>query len=268
MTHTHRARKRFGQNFLRDKNVISAIIAAADLEPEDKVVEIGPGHGALTHILAPAVAQMHLIEIDRDLAAQWEADTHAGVKVHTGDALQIKWEEFLYEPPYKLVANLPYNISSQILFKVIHHRELFSILVLMFQKEVAQRLRAQAGTKSYGILTVLCQLWFDVEPVISVPPQAFAPQPKVDSEVLRFTRLKQARAEVDDPDLFIRVVKAAFAQRRKTLRNTLQSQGFDPTAVDAAAAQSDINLKRRGETLELAEFAALSNALGQYEYSA
>jgi len=267
MTQSHRARKRFGQNFLRDQNVIRAIIAAAELKPDDKVVEIGPGRGALTHILAPAVTQMHLMEIDRDLAAQWDASTHAGVMVHTGDALQLKWEEFLRAPPYKLVANLPYNISSQILFKVIEHRELFSTLVLMFQKEVAQRLRAQAGTKNYGILTVLCQLWFDVEPVISVAPQAFTPQPKVDSEVLRFTRLEQPRAQVDDPRLFVRVVKAAFAQRRKTLRNTLQSQGFDAKAVDAAAAQTDIDLKRRGETLDLAEFAALSNALNQFGYS-
>ncbi|MCA1796911.1 MAG: 16S rRNA (adenine(1518)-N(6)/adenine(1519)-N(6))-dimethyltransferase RsmA [Desulfuromonadaceae bacterium] len=267
MTQSHRARKRFGQNFLRDQNVIRAIVAAAQLEPDDKVVEIGPGHGALTHILAPAVKQMHLMEIDRDLAAAWDASTHAGVVVYTGDALQLKWEEFLCDPPYKLVANLPYNISSQILFKVIEHRELFSALVLMFQKEVAQRLRAQAGTKNYGILTVLCQLWFDVESVISVAPQAFTPQPKVDSEVLRFTRLEQARAQVDDSRLFIRVVKAAFAQRRKTLRNTLQSQGFDATAVDAAAAQTDIDLKRRGETLDLAEFAALSNALNQLGYS-
>lgn len=268
MTQSHRARKRFGQNFLRDQNVIRAIIAAARLEPDDKVVEIGPGRGALTHILAPAVAQMHLMEIDRDLAAEWDAGTHAGVMVHTGDALQLEWRSFLCNPPYKLVANLPYNISSQILFKVIEHRELFSTLVLMFQKEVAQRLRAQPGTKNYGILTVLCQLWFDVEPVISVGPQAFTPQPKVDSEVLRFTNLEEPRVQVDDPRLFIRVVKAGFAQRRKTLRNTLQSQGFDAVAIDTAAAQIGIDLKRRGETLELEEFATLSNALNRIMQSA
>lgn len=261
MTQDHRARKRFGQNFLRDQNVIRAIIAAARLGPDDKVVEIGPGRGALTHILAPEVAEMHLMEIDRDLAAEWETSTQAGVKVHTGDALQLEWRSFLCDPPYKLVANLPYNISSQILFKVIEHRELFSTLVLMFQKEVAQRLRAQPGTKNYGILTVLCQLWFDVEPVISVGPQAFTPQPKVDSEVLRFTNLEEPRVLVDDPRLFIRVVKAAFAQRRKTLRNTLQSQGFDAEDVDTAAAKIELDLKRRGETLELKEFATLSNAL-------
>ncbi|MFO7831981.1 MAG: 16S rRNA (adenine(1518)-N(6)/adenine(1519)-N(6))-dimethyltransferase RsmA [Desulfuromonadaceae bacterium] len=268
MSQSHRARKRFGQNFLRDQNVIRAIVAAAQLVPEDKVVEIGPGHGALTHILAPAVSEMHLMEIDRDLAAEWDTGTHAGVVVHTGDALQLTWGDFLCDPPYKLVANLPYNISSQILFKVIQHRDLFSTLVLMFQKEVAQRLRALPGTKNYGILTVLCQLWFDVESVISAAPQAFTPQPKVDSEVLRFTKLKQMRAHVEDPHMFIRVVKAAFAQRRKTLRNSLQSQGFDGPNLDRAAALIDIDLKRRGETLDLAEFAALTNALNQFEHSA
>lgn len=267
MSQNHKARKRFGQNFLRDQNVIRAIITAAQLGPEDKVVEIGPGRGALTHMVAPTVAQMHLMEIDRDLAAEWDTGTHTGIVVHTGDALQLQWEEFLCDPPYKLVANLPYNISSQILFKVIEHRDLFSALVLMFQKEVAQRLRAHPGTKNYGILTVLCQLWFDVQPVISVAPQAFTPQPKVDSEVLRFTRLEQPRAQVNDPRLFMRVVKAAFAQRRKTLRNSLQSQGFDALALDTAAAQIGLDLKRRGETLNLVEFAALTHALSQFEQS-
>ena len=268
MTQNHRARKRFGQNFLRDQNVVHAIVTAAQLEPEDKVVEIGPGRGALTHVVAPAVAQMHLIEIDRDLAAAWETSTHAGVVVHTGDALQIDWETFLTHPPYKLVANLPYNISSQILFKILAHRDLFSTLVLMFQKEVAQRLRAQAGTKNYGILTVLCQLWFDIEPVINVAPQAFTPQPKVDSEVLLFTRRAQPRAKVGDFHLFTRVVKAAFAQRRKTLRNSLQSQGFAAADIDTAAAQINMDFKRRGETLDLEEFAALTEALSQLQPSA
>lgn len=263
MNQPHRARKRFGQNFLRDPNIIRAIIVAAQLQPEDRVVEIGPGQGALTHSIAPNVAHMDLMEIDRDLAAEWKDATPAGVVVHTGDALQLVWEDFLTHPPYKLVANLPYNISSPILFKIIEQRHLFSTLVLMFQKEVAQRLRAHPGTKNYGILTVLCQLWFDVEPVINVPPQAFTPRPKVDSEVLRFVRRAQPRAAVEDAGQFKRVVKAAFAQRRKTLRNSLTSQGFAPEVVDAAAAHLSIDLKRRGETLNLAEFAALSHALQQ-----
>ncbi|MGC9518691.1 MAG: 16S rRNA (adenine(1518)-N(6)/adenine(1519)-N(6))-dimethyltransferase RsmA [Desulfuromonadaceae bacterium] len=264
MNRPHRARKRFGQNFLRDPNIIRTIISAAQLQPEDRVVEIGPGQGALTRGIAPHVAHMDLMEIDRDLAAEWENATPEGVVVHTGDALQLEWDEVLIHPPYKLVANLPYNISSPILFKIIEQRHLFSSLVLMFQKEVAQRLRAHPGTKNYGILTVLCQLWFDVESVIDVPPQAFAPRPKVDSEVLRFVRRAQPRAAVDDPHLFKRVVKAAFAQRRKTLRNSLTSQGFTPADIDAAAAHLSLDLKRRGETLDLAEFAALSHALQQH----
>ncbi len=261
MTHAHRPRKRFGQNFLHDQNVIRTIVAAAQLEQHDKVVEIGPGRGALTHIIAPAVAQMHLMEIDRDLATRWESRQYPGMHVHAADALKLDWGTLLDAPPYKLVANLPYNISSQILFKVIEHRHLFSTLVLMFQKEVALRLRAQAGTKNYGILTVLCQLWFDVAPVIHVGPQAFTPQPKVDSEVLRFCRRAEPRASVAEPQFFIQVVKGAFAQRRKTLRNSLQSQGFDAADLDAAARHIGLDLQRRGETLALTEFAALANTL-------
>jgi 16S rRNA (adenine1518-N6/adenine1519-N6)-dimethyltransferase len=268
MTQSHRPRKRFGQNFLHDQNVIRAIVTAAKLEQYDKVLEIGPGRGALTHLIAPAVAEMHLMEIDRDLAAKWESQQYPGVHVHTADALKLDWGALLSAPPYKLVANLPYNISSQILFKVIEHRLLFSTLVLMFQKEVAQRLRAQAGTKNYGILTVLCHLWFDVDPVIHVGPQAFTPQPKVDSEVLRFRRLAEPRANVTEPLFFIQVVKSAFAQRRKTLRNSLQSQGFDTADLDATASHIGLNLQRRGETLNLTEFAALANTLYTIVHSA
>jgi 16S rRNA (adenine1518-N6/adenine1519-N6)-dimethyltransferase len=261
MPQSHRPRKRFGQNFLHDQNIIRAIVAAAKLEQGDKVVEIGPGRGALTHVIAPVVAEMHLMEIDRDLAARWESQQYPGVHVHTADALKLDWNTLLCAPPYKLVANLPYNISSQVLFKVIEHRHLFSTLVLMFQKEVAQRLRAHAGTKNYGILTVLCHLWFDVDPVIHVGPQAFTPQPKVDSEVVRFCRRAEPRARVAEPQFFIQVVKAAFAQRRKTLRNSLQSQGFTAADIDAAASHIGLDLQRRGETLSPMEFAALSITL-------
>ncbi|MCD6527741.1 MAG: 16S rRNA (adenine(1518)-N(6)/adenine(1519)-N(6))-dimethyltransferase RsmA [Desulfuromonas sp.] len=261
MSQFHRPRKRFGQNFLNDQNVIAATIAAAQLSEHDHVLEIGPGKGALTDKILPVVEQLDIIEIDRDLARQFTERQTEKLSVHVGDALKMNWSEILQQPPYKLVANLPYNISSQILFKMISHRDLFERMVLMFQKEVGDRLRAEPGRKEYGSLTVLCQLWFDVSRVMLVPPSAFTPAPKVMSEVLCFKRRQTPRAEVKDAAFFARVVKASFAQRRKTLRNCLQAGGFSTEQVDKAAAQADIDLRRRGETLDIQEFSRLSDQL-------
>lgn len=264
MSRLHRPRKRFGQNFLKDQNVIAATIMAAELDETSHVLEIGPGQGALTDQLLPQVARLDIIEIDRDLAAEFAARESDKLRVHIGDALRLDWSAILTEPPYTLVANLPYNISSQVLFKMLSHRQLFKRMVLMFQKEVGDRLRAEPGTKEYGALTVLCQLWFDVSRVVLVPPQAFYPPPKVMSEVLRFDRRDTPRAQVDDPAFFARVVKASFAQRRKTLRNCLQTAGFTAEAVENAAELAGIDLKRRGETLTIDEFSRLAQQLNRH----
>ena len=256
----HRPRKRFGQNFLHDNSVIADIVAAAELSADDLVLEIGPGQGALTNIIAPQVARLDIIEVDRDLAAEFVASDVDNLHVHVGDALKLDWAEFLLADNHKLIANLPYNISTQILFKMIRHKSLFERMVLMFQKEVAERLQAKAGTKSYGALTILCQLWFNVNTVVIVPPHAFRPQPKVMSEVLCLTRRQKPLVEVDDPLFFQRVVKSAFAQRRKTLRNCLNHAGFAVKNFDSLA---DIDLQRRGETLTIQEFANLSRYLKQ-----
>jgi 16S rRNA (adenine1518-N6/adenine1519-N6)-dimethyltransferase len=261
MTANHRPRKRFGQNFLKDQNVIAATIAAAELTDTDHVLEIGPGRGALTDRMLPVVEHLDIIEIDRDLAAQLQERQTANMAVHVGDALRLNWEKILTQPPYKLVANLPYNISSQILFKMIDHRHLFERMVLMFQKEVGDRLRAEPSSKEYGSLTVLCQLWFDVSRVVLVPPTAFYPQPKVMSEVLCLKRRAQPRAEVADPAFFARVVKAAFAQRRKTLRNCLITAGFTAEQLEQVTADTGLDFGRRGETLSIDEFAQLARAL-------
>ncbi len=258
---SHRPRKRFGQNFLKDKNVIAATVAAAELTVEDHVLEIGPGQGALTDQMIDRVASLDIIEIDRDLATFFQARSETHLTVHVGDALRLDWAAILQHPPYKLVANLPYNISSQILFKMIAHRHLIERMVLMFQKEVGDRLRAAAGTKDYGALTVLCQLWFDVSRVALVPPTAFFPQPKVMSEVLCFKQREQPRAQVDDPAFFTRVVKASFAQRRKTLRNCLAAAGFSAEQLEQVTAQTGLDFGRRGETFTIEEFAQLTHAL-------
>lgn len=259
----HRPKKRFGQNFLRDRSVIDRILAAAELIPTDQVLEIGPGMGALTDRMLPLVARLQVMELDRDLIAALHERQAPHLVIHEGDALRFDWSELLGAGPHKLVANLPYNISSQILFKLLDHRRLFSRAVLMFQKEVGDRIAALPGTGDYGILSVFCQLWFDVRRVVTVPPGAFYPPPKVTSVVLAFAPLAEARVPVVDEAFFRRVVKAAFAQRRKTLRNTLAASGLGFPGFEERLAEGGIDPGRRGETLDLAEFARLADLLRQ-----
>lgn len=260
---SHRPRKRFGQNFLRDRSVIDKIMAAAALDSSDRVLEIGPGMGALTDRLLESGATLTAFEVDRDLGAELLARRDERLSVHVGDALKLDWTALLPAPPYKLVANLPYNISSQILFKILDHRALFAGLVLMFQKEVGDRIVAAPSTRDYGILSVLMQTWYQVERVVKVPPGAFFPPPKVDSVVLHFTPLDCPRAEVADETCYRRLVKGAFAQRRKTLRNSLVGSGFDAGEIDEALQMTAIDAGRRGETLTIEEFAALSRVITQ-----
>lgn len=257
----YRAKKRFGQNFLKDDSVVSAILQAADLGDQDRVLEIGPGLGALTDRMLPLVQQLKVMELDQDLIARLEQRTAGNLQILAGDALRLDWPALLPEPPYKLVANLPYNISSQVVFKILDHHQLFSRLVLMFQKEVGDRLSAPPGNRDYGILSVLCQLHFDVRRLLTVPPGAFHPAPKVTSAVLVFTPLGAPRVEVRDERFFRRVVKAAFAQRRKTLRNTLSASGFGGAHLEPLLQSLDIDPIRRGETLSLEEFSRLAIGL-------
>jgi len=255
-----RPKKRFGQNFLRDQNVVERILEAAEVAAGTQVLEIGPGLGALTERLLERGAEMTVMEVDRELAARLAERDEPRLTVHQGDALRLDWETLLSAPPYRLVANLPYNISSQILFKILDHHRLFSRLVLMFQKEVGDRICASPGGRDYGILSVFCRLWFDIERVTVVHPGAFFPPPKVQSVVLCFTPLAAPRVPVADEPFFRRVVKGAFSQRRKTLRNALAGSGF-AEGLDAALFAAGIAPVRRGETLSLAEFARLSECL-------
>lgn len=257
----YRTKKRFGQHFLHDHTVIDKIVAAAQLDSEQEVVEIGPGLGVLTDELLPRTAHVHVMEIDRDLIERLHARQEPRLTVHAGDVLKLSWKDCLPNFPYTLVANLPYNISSQIVFKLLENRELFQRMVLMFQREVGERLAAEPGGKDYGILSVLCQLHYDIRVVSIVKPGAFNPPPKVDSIVLDFQPLGQPRVEVVDEKFFQRTVKAAFTQRRKTLRNSLIAGGFTPAEIDSALLTADILPGRRGETLSLEEFSRLSKNL-------
>ncbi len=254
----YRTKKRFGQHFLHDKSVINKIISAAKLEVDQQVVEIGPGLGVLTDELLPRCAHVQVMEIDRDLIERLEQRNDSRLSINAGDVLKLSWREFLTQAPYTMVANLPYNISSQVVFKLIDHRDLFQRMVLMFQREVGERLVASPGGKDYGILSVLCQLWFDISTVTLVKPGAFNPPPRVDSIVLKFIPLEQPRVDPVDVDLFRSVVKGAFTQRRKTVRNSLLASGFAADKVDCALAGAGISPGCRGETLSLQNFSDLT----------
>lgn len=259
----HRPRKRFGQNFLRAPHVVERILAAAELAPGDRVVEIGPGLGALTDRLLASGVEVAAFEVDRDLAAALRARAAARLTVYEGDVLKAQWPTLLPAPPYKLVANLPYNISSQVLFKILDHRGLFGRLVLMFQKEVGDRLLAAPATSDYGILSVLVQNWYEVERVVKVPPGSFFPPPKVESVVLRFDPRLRPLAPVADEAAFRRLVKAVFAQRRKTLRNGLLGAGYEAAAIDRALAALALAPTIRGETLTIEQMARLADEIGK-----
>jgi len=261
MSSDYRTKKKFGQHFLHERKYIDDILARADIGSDETVLEVGPGLGALTDYLLDAAARVEVMELDRDLIERLQARGDDRLIIHAGDALAFAWDEVLQSPPYVFVANLPYNISSQILFKFLDNRDLIERAVLMFQKEVGARICAQPATRDYGILSVLCQLYFDVERVVVIPPGAFRPPPKVDSIVISFRRRQQARFPVEDESFFRRVVKAAFNQRRKTLRNTLKSAGFNMDDIESACRATAIDPSRRGETLNLAEFAGLANEL-------
>ena len=264
-----RAKKSLGQNFLIDDNVLSRIVACVAPESGDHILEVGPGRGALSRMLAASGATFLAIEWDRDLLPLLNAEFAASpnVEIGHGDILRVDLRQLLSSRgpgrKWKVAANLPYNISSQVLFRFLECGDLFERLVLMLQKEVGDRLVAPAGCKDYGALTVLLRLHFDIRKEFPVKPGSFRPIPKVDSAVLSFTPLERPRAEVGDEDYFRRLVKGAFNQRRKTLLNSLRSAGFDAedATLSEALARSGIDGGRRGETLSLDEFAALSREL-------
>ena len=260
---SHRPRKRFGQNFLRAPHVVEQILAAAALVPGERVMEIGPGQGALTDRLLASGALVLACEVDRDLAAALESRGAANLSVSLGDVLKADWPALLAAPPYKLVANLPYNISSQVLFKILDHRALFGRLVLMFQKEVGDRLLAAPATRDYGILSVLVQNWYVVTRVAKVSPGCFHPAPKVESVVLRFDPRPAPLAAVADEPAFRALVKAVFAQRRKTLRNGLLGAGYAATSIDRTLAALQLAPTCRGETLSIIQMARMSELLAR-----
>lgn len=254
--------KSLGQNFLVDGNIIDKIIHSADIKPEDCVLEIGPGRGALTGYLARKAGRLVLVEYDHALAAGLKK-LYAGdprVTVVDADILAVDLADLLKDAQgWKVVANLPYNISTAVLFRLLDVRDRLARMVLMLQKEVGDRLVAAPNCADYGVTTVLLGLWFDMRREFIVPPGCFHPSPKVDSAVLSFVPLPAPRVQVGDEAVFRRVVKGAFAMRRKTLINCLKAAELTSnTGLRGILADCGIDGQRRGETLSLDEFAALS----------
>ncbi len=258
-------RKRLGQNFLTDKGVASRIAGSAGLSEWDTVVEIGPGLGILTEELIKSGAETVVIELDDRLPAflKTRFKDAGNLEIIRGDALKTSYASIAARKgaPLKMVANLPYNISAPVLFKIFEERDIFTTLVLMFQREVADRITASPGTKDYGVTSVLSQLLAKVSVELYIPPTAFYPPPKVHSAVVKFDILKRPSHEVSDPCLFKRVVKAAFGMRRKTIRNALKTLGVSSGMIRDALTDSGIDPGTRGETLTVADYARLSNRL-------
>jgi 16S rRNA (adenine1518-N6/adenine1519-N6)-dimethyltransferase len=250
----HRARKRFGQNFLADRQYVARIVGAVDPKPGDNIVEIGPGLAAITEGLVMGAGRIAAIEIDRDLAARLrEQFTPAHLTLHEADALTFDFTSLGRD--LRIVGNLPYNISSPLLFRIASVADIVRDVHVMLQKEVVARMTALPGTADYGRLTVMLQATFRVERLFVVPAGAFRPAPKVESAVARLVPLRAQAPAIADPALFARVVQAAFMQRRKTLRNALSS-----LAGAEAFAAAGVDPQARGETLSVADFVRLTEA--------
>ncbi len=254
----HQPRKRFGQNFLHDRGVIQRIIQVINPQPGQRLVEIGPGRGAITLPLLEACKRLDVIELDRDLV-QPLADQAAGsgeLIIHQQDALRFDFTTLAGTDRLRVIGNLPYNISTPLLFHLITHSDVIQDMHFMLQKEVVTRMAAQPGGGDYGRLSVMTQYYCKVEPLFRVGPGAFTPAPKVDSAFVRLTPWPQPPVTVADPERLAALVRQAFSQRRKTLRNTLKGLLSEQEIRDAGSDPS-----ARAETLSLEQFAALANTL-------
>ncbi len=253
----HIPRKRFGQNFLTDQAVLHDIIRAIDPKPGDTMVEIGPGLAAMTRLLLDSLKQLHVVELDRDLVAGLKKSFDpARLIVHAGDALQFDFSEIPVPPERKLrvVGNLPYNISSPLLFRLSEIAPLVQDQHFMLQKEVVERMVAEPGSKVYGRLSVMLQWRYHMELMFIVPPTAFDPPPRVDSAIVRMIPLAQPLA--CDQAKLEQVVLKAFSQRRKVIRNCLAGMFTENELIDAG-----VNPQDRPEAVALKQFVALANRL-------
>ncbi|MFQ5847608.1 MAG: 16S rRNA (adenine(1518)-N(6)/adenine(1519)-N(6))-dimethyltransferase RsmA [Candidatus Methylomirabilales bacterium] len=267
LTHGLRPKKRLGQSFLVDRTILHKILEGGSLRREDQVLEIGGGVGTLTRALAERCRRVVAVEIDAGLFRILEQllGGRPEVTLVHGDALRLDFESLLgAEGSWKVVANLPYAVATPLMTRLLEESHRFSLLLLMMQEEVAERLVASPGEKAYGSLTVLTRYYADVRVVARVSRAAFYPRPRVDSVLVRLEVLPTPRVAPRDPTLFFRLVRAAFGHRRKTLKNALSQAGWAPLdrqAIQAVLVRAGIDPHRRGETLTLQEFQVLADEL-------
>ena len=259
------ASHRLGQNFLISPGVVRAVVEAAEIEPGDRVLEIGPGIGTLTQGLLEAGAEVTAVELDKKLPAVL-AETLKGyehLNVVQGDILKTDIAALMGGAPFKVAANLPYYITTPILLSLLEQKLPITRIVTMVQREVAERMTAPPGGRDYGALSVAVQYYTEPEIVLDVPPNCFLPAPEVDSAVIVCAVRQTPVVTVKDEKLFFRVVKAAFGQRRKTLSNALKTTGASKEEIGKALDKAKVDAARRGETLSLVEFAAVADGLAE-----
>ena len=254
--------KKLGQNFLIKRGIVDEIVHAAELTPGEPVLEVGPGIGTLTQGLAQSGADITAIELDRRLLEVLDTTlaSYDNVRIIHGDVLKLDVPSIMNHKPFKVVANLPYYITTPIIMSLLESKLPIERLVVMVQKEVALRMVAKPGTKDYGALSVAVQYYTEPDIVLDVPPKSFLPAPAVTSSVIRCVLRDKPPVDVIDEKLFFRVVKAGFAQRRKTFSNTMKTTGLSKDRIEELLAKANIDGQRRGETFTLQEFADVANA--------
>ena len=254
--------KKLGQNFLIKRGIVDEIVHAAELTPGKPVLEVGPGIGTLTQGLAQSGSDVTAIELDRRLLAVLDTTlaSYDNVRIIHGDVLKLDVPSIMNHKPFKVVANLPYYITTPIIMSLLESKLPIERLVVMVQKEVALRMVAKPGTKDYGALSVAVQYYTEPDIVLDVPPKSFLPAPAVTSSVIRCVLRDKPPVDVIDEKLFFRVVKAGFAQRRKTFSNTMKTTGLSKDRIEELLAKANIDGQRRGETFTLQEFADVANA--------
>ncbi len=254
--------KKLGQNFLIKRGIVDEIVKAADLQAGEPVLELGPGIGPLTPGFAQSGANVTAIELDTRLLEVLDTTLaqYSNVTIVHGDVLKLDVPSIMHHEPFKVVANLPYYITTPIIMSLLESRLPIERLVVMVQKEVALRMVAKPGTKDYGALSVAVQYYTKPDIVLDVPPKSFLPAPAVTSSVIRCVLRDKPPVDVVDEKLFFRVVKSGFAQRRKTFANTMKTTGLSKDRIEELLAKANIDGQRRGETFTLQEFADVANA--------
>ena len=254
--------KKLGQNFLIKRGIVDEIVHAAEITVGEPVLEVGPGIGTLTQGLAQSGADVTAIELDRRLLEVLDTTlaSYDNVRIIHGDVLKLDMPMIMNHKPFKVVANLPYYITTPIIMSLLESKLPIERLVVMVQKEVALRMIAKPGTKDYGALSVAVQYYTEPDIVLDVPPKSFLPAPAVTSSVIRCVLRDKPPVDVIDEKLFFRVVKAGFAQRRKTFSNTMKTTGLTRDRIEELLAKANIDGQRRGETFTLQEFADVANA--------